>query len=75
MSIEEEKNQNQEQGQEQEQEINKDSKMSSKDDSLNKKMQEMYENQKKEGQTSQRPQSKYHRDREQIGKTENVKNK
>ena len=75
MSIEEEKNQNQEQGQEQEQEINKDSKMSSKDDSLNKKMQEMYENQKKEGQTSQRPQSKYHRDREQIGKTENVKEK
>ena len=69
MSIEEERNQNQEQ------EINKDSKLSSKDDSINKKMQEMYENQKKEGQTSQRPQSKYHRDREQIGKTENVKEK
>ena len=38
MSVEEEKNQNQEQEQEQEQEVNKDSKLSSKDDSINKKM-------------------------------------
>ena len=58
MSVEEEKNQNQEQEQEQEQEVNKDSKLSSKDDSINKKMQEMYDKHKKEAQTNQRPQSK-----------------
>ena len=65
MSSEEEKNQNQEQ------EINKDSKLSSKDDSINKKMQEMYEEHKKESQVNQRPQSKYHRDRGQNEKNEN----
>ena len=43
MSSEEEKNQNIEQ----EHEINKDSKLSSKDDSINNKMQEIYEKQKK----------------------------
>ena len=69
MSIEEAKNQNKEQ--EQEQEINKDSKMSSKDDSMNKKMQEMYDEHKKEFQSNQRPQSKYHRDRVQSEKSEN----
>ena len=64
MSIEEERNQNQEQ------EINKDSKLSSKDDSINKKMQEMYEEHKKEFQVNQRPQSKYHRDRSENEKHE-----
>ena len=75
MSIEEEKNQIQDEGQEQnqDQEINKDSKLSSKDDSINKKMQEMYEQKKKEGQANQRPQSKYQRDREQIEKPEDLK--
>jgi len=66
MSLEEEKNQNQDHSQEQ----NKDSKLSSKDDSINKKMQEMYEERKKENPTSQRPQSKYHRDRLSSGKHE-----
>ena len=71
MSNEEEKNQNQEQSQEKEQ--NKDSKLSSKDDSINKQMQEIYDKHKKETQTNQRPQSKYHRDRGQSGKQENKK--
>ena len=75
MSLEEEKNQNQEQEQEPEQEVNKDSKLSSKDDSINKKMQEMYDKHKKEAQTNQRPQSKYQRDRVQSGKQENKKEK
>ena len=77
MSIEEEKNQKEEKEQEQEQEpeINKDSKLSSKDDSLNKKMQEMYDQHKKEIQTNQRPQSKYQRDRVQSGKPDNKKEK
>ena len=66
MSTEEEKAKNLEQ--EQEQELIKDSKLSSKDDSINKKMQEMYAEHKKEAQTNQRPQSKYHRDRLQSGK-------
>ena len=66
MSIEEEKSKSPEQ--EQEQELIKDSKLSSKDDSINKKMQEMYAQHKKEVQTNQRPQSKYHRDRLQSGK-------
>ena len=73
MSIEEEKNQNQDH--EQEPEINKDSKLSSKDDSLNKKMQEMYDQHKKDTQTNQRPQSKYQRDRPQSGKQDNKKEK
>ena len=68
MSIEEEKTKNVEQ--EQEQEHLKDSKLSSKDDSINKKMQEMYAQHKKEVQTNQRPQSKYQRDRAQSGKRE-----
>ena len=68
-----EEEKNQDQGQEQE--VNKDSKFSSKDDSMNKKMQEMYDQHKKEVQTSQRPQSKYHRDRLQSGKPENTKEK
>ena len=68
MSIEEEKTKNLEQEQEQDQELIKDSKLSSKDDSINKKMQEMYAQHKKEAQTNQRPQSKYHRDRLQSGK-------
>ena len=71
MSIEEEKNQIQEQ--EQEQEINKDSKLSSKDESINKQMQDMYEKQKNEAKTNQRPQSKYQRDRAQGGKQEDKK--
>ena len=71
MSNEEEKNQNQEQSQEKEQ--NKDSKLSSKDDSINKQMQEIYDKHKKETQTNQRPQSKYHRDRGQSDKQENKK--
>ena len=71
MSIEEEKNQIQEQNQNQE--INKDSKLSSKEDSINKKMEEIYEKQKNETLINQRPQSKYHRDRELIGKTEDLK--
>ena len=66
MSIEEEKAKIPEQ--EQDQEHLKDSKLSSKDDSINKKMQEMYAQHKKETQTNQRPQSKYHRDRVQSGK-------
>ena len=68
MSLEEEKMKNIEQEQDQEQA--KDSKLSSKDDSINKKMQEMYAQHKKEVQTNQRPQSKYHRDRVQSGKKE-----
>ena len=68
MSIEEEKAKSPEQ--EQDQEHLKDSKLSSKDDSINKKMQEMYAQHKKEVQTNQRPQSKYHRDRVQSGKKE-----
>ena len=71
MSIEEEKNQIQEQ--EKEQEINKDSKLSSKDESINKQMQDMYEKQKNEAKTNQRPQSKYQRDRAQGGKQEDKK--
>ena len=71
MSMEEEKNQNQEQSQEKEQ--IKDSKLSSKDDSINKQMQEIYDLHKKEAQINQRPQSKYHRDRLQSGKQENKK--
>ena len=79
MSNEEEKNQNQEQEQEQpqekeqeqEQEMNKDSKMSS--ESINKQMQDMYEKQKNELKTNQRPQSKYQRDRLQGIKAENKK--
>ena len=69
MSSEEEKNQNIEQ----EHEINKDSKLSSKDDSINNKMQEIYEKQKKETKINQRPQSKYQRDREQGSKHEKEK--
>ena len=69
MSSEEEKNQNIEQ----EHEINKDSKLSSKDDSINNKMQEIYEKQKKESKINQRPQSKYQRDREQGSKHEKEK--
>ena len=68
MSLEEEKMKNIEQEQDQEQA--KDSKLSSKDDSINKKMQEMYAQHKKEVQTNQRPQSKYHRDRVQSDKKE-----
>ena len=68
MSLEEEKMKNLEQEQDQEQA--KDSKLSSKDDSINKKMQEMYAQHKKEVQTNQRPQSKYHRDRVQSDKKE-----
>ena len=71
MSTEEEKAKNIEQ--EQDQELIKDSKLSSKDDSINKKMQEMYTEHKKEAQTNQRPQSKYHRDRVQSGKKEEQK--
>ena len=71
MSIEEEKAKNIEQ--EQDQELIKDSKLSSKDDSINKKMQEMYAQHQKEAQTNQRPQSKYHRDRVQSGKKEEQK--
>ena len=71
MSTEEEKAKNIEQ--EQDQELIKDSKLSSKDDSINKKMQEMYAEHKKEAQTNQRPQSKYHRDRVQSGKKEEQK--
>ena len=71
MSIEDEKTKNIEQ--EQDQEIIKDAKLSSKDDSINKKMQEMYAEHKKEAQTNQRPQSKYHRDRLQSGKKEEQK--
>lgn len=44
MTSEEEKNQNQEK----ESEINKESKLLSKDDSINKKMEEMYDQHKKE---------------------------
>ena len=73
MSIEEEKTKNLEQ--EQEQELIKDSKLSSKDDSINKKMNEMYAQHKKEAQTNQRPQSKYHRDRVQSGKKEKEQKK
>ena len=71
MSLEEDKNKNQEQ--EPEQEHLKDSKLSSKDDSISKKMQEMYAQHKKEVQTNQRPQSKYHRDRNPSGKIEQEK--
>ena len=73
MSLEEEKMKNIEQEQDQEQA--KDSKLSSKDDSINKKMQEMYAQHKKEVQTNQRPQSKYHRDRVQSGKKEEKEQK
>ena len=73
MSLEEDKNKNQEQ--EPEQEHLKDSKLSSKDDSISKKMQEMYAQHKKEVQTNQRPQSKYHRDRNPSGKKEQEKEK
>jgi len=72
MSVEEEKNQEQEQ--EKEQEVNKDSKLSSKDDSINKKMEEIYDQQKKE-QKNNRPQSKYNRERLQSGKPDPKKNK
>ena len=61
MSSEEEKNQNQEKGPQ----INKDSKLSSENDSLNKQMKEMYDNHKKESKINQRPQSKNQRDRTQ----------
>ena len=71
MSNEEEKNQIQEQEQDQEQEINKDSKLSS--ESINKQMQDMYEKQKNEIKTNQRPQSKYQRDRQQGIKPEDKK--
>ena len=73
MSIEEEKAKSPEQ--EQDQEHLKDSKLSSKDDSINKKMQEMYAQHKKEMQTNQRPQSKYHRDRVQSGKKDKEEKK
>ena len=73
MSHEEEKVKNIEQ--EQEQELIKDSKLSSKDDSINKKMQEMYAEHKKEAQSNQRPQSKYHRDRLQSGKKDKQEQK
>ena len=73
MSIEEEKAKIPEQ--EQDQEHLKDSKLSSKDDSINKKMQEMYAQHKKETQTNQRPQSKYHRDRVQSGKKDKEEKK
>ena len=69
--MEEEKNQNQEHSQEKDQ--IKDSKLSSKDDSINKQMQEIYDQHKKETQINQRPQSKYHRDRPQSGNQENKK--
>ena len=49
MSSEEEKNQNQEKGPQ----INKDSKLSSENDSLNKQMKEMYDNHKKESKINQ----------------------
>ena len=68
MTTEEEKTKNIDQ--EQNPELVKDSKISSKDDSLNKKMQEMYAESKKEVKTNQRPQSKYHRDRVPSGKRE-----
>ena len=71
MSTEEEKVKNLEQ--EQEQEFVKDSKLSSKDDSMSKKMQDMYVEHRKEAQTNQRPQSKYHRDRLQSGKKDKEK--
>ena len=82
MSNEEEKNQNHEQEkeleQEQEQEINKDSKFSSKNESLNKQMQDIYDKQKHEAKMNQRPQSKLQRDRlpkeKNEDKTENEKN-
>jgi hypothetical protein len=73
MSIEEEKAKSPEQ--EQDQEHLKDSKLSSKEDSTNKKMQEMYAQHKKEMQTNQRPQSKYHRDRVQSGKKDKEEKK
>ena len=66
MTSEEEKNQNQDK----EPEINKESKLSNKDDSINKKMEEMYDQHKKEEKTSQRPQSKYQRDQKQNEKQE-----
>ena len=59
MSSEEEKNQNQDK----EPEINKESKLSS--DSINKRMEEIYDQHKKEEKTNQRPQSKYQRDQKQ----------
>ena len=59
MSSEEEKNQNQDK----EPEINKESKLSS--DSMNKRMEEIYDHHKKEEKTNQRPQSKYQRDQKQ----------
>ena len=69
MTSEEEKNQNQEK----EPEINKESKLSNKDDSINKKMEEMYDQHKKEEKTNQRPQSKYQRDQKQNEKQEKEK--
>ena len=56
--------------QEEEKEQIKDSKLSSKDDSINKKMQEMYDQHKKDGQVNHRPQSKYQREQEQNNKNE-----
>ena len=73
MSIEEEKNQIKEQEQEQEQEINKDSKLSSKDESINKQMQELYDQHKKDIHANQRPQSKYQRKSEPQVQNEDVK--
>ena len=61
MYTEEEKNENKDK----EVEDNKESKLSNKDDSLNKQMQEIYDQHKNEIQTKQRPQSKYQRDNEQ----------
>ena len=66
MTSEEEKNQNQDR----EPEINKESKLSSKDDSMNKKMEEIYDQHKKEEKINQRPQSKYQRDQKLNEKKE-----
>ena len=73
MSLDEENQKNPEQNEDQEK--IKDSKLSSKDDSINKKMQEMYDEHKKEEKSNQRPQSKYHRDRIQSTKKEREKDK
>ena len=63
MSTEEEKNENKDK----EEEDNKETKLSNQDNSLNKQMQEIYDQHKNEIQTNQRPQSKYQRDEEQNG--------
>jgi len=67
MSSEEEKNQNQDK----EPEINKESKLST--DSMNKRMEEIYDQHKKEEKTNQRPQSKYQRVQKQNETKKNKK--